>query len=55
VGVRLLPLDSAEAQELGVAVEPTVAVGDLVLAAGQPPLAGHLVRALEAALKEGGS
>jgi len=53
VGVRLLPLDCAEAQELGAAVEPTVAVGDLVLAAGQPPLAGHLVRALEAAVKEG--
>ena len=34
----------------GAAVEPTVVVGDLVVAVGKAPLAGHLVRAIEAAL-----
>lgn len=47
VGVQVLGLDSPEAAELGAAVEPTVAVGDLVIAIGQPPLAGHLLRAAQ--------
>jgi hypothetical protein len=48
--VQVLGLDSPEAAALGAAMEPTVAVGDFVIAAGQPPLAGHLLRAAQAAL-----
>jgi len=52
VEVCLRALDSLEAERLGAAVDPTVALDELILAAGQPPLAGHLVRALEVALEE---
>jgi hypothetical protein len=48
--VLVLALDGPEARELGVTLEPTVLVGDLVVAAGQVPPAGHLVRAIAAAL-----
>ena len=52
--VLVFPLDSEEAQARGALVGPTVAVDDLVVAAGQEPLAGHLVRAIEVALGETG-
>ncbi len=50
VEVRVVGLDEPEAADVGAAVEPTIAVDDLVLCIGQAPPAGHLVRALEAAI-----
>lgn len=47
--VRVLSPGDEEAEELGLIMEPTVLVGDLVVAVGQAPPAGHLVRALQAA------
>jgi len=49
--VRVLGLGSEEAMLFGAAVEPTVAVGDMLVAVGQPPMAGHLLRAIETALE----
>jgi hypothetical protein len=51
--VELVPIDSQRASDLGIAIEPTVAINGLVLAVGQAPSAGHLVRAIEAAVEEG--
>ena len=51
VTVQVLALDSPEAQALGAALEPTVAVQEMLIAIGQPPMAGHLLRAVEAALE----
>lgn len=51
VQVCVLALDSPEATELAVSVEPTVAVDDLVLATGQAPPAGHILRAVTVAME----
>jgi hypothetical protein len=48
--VQPVALADAAAQALGIGVEPTVLVGDLAVAVGTAPPAGHLVRAIEAAL-----
>jgi hypothetical protein len=48
--LRIVGLMSDEAAAAGVAIEPTVAVDDLILATGQAPPAGHIVRALTVAL-----
>ena len=52
VEVRTLALDDPLAYELAAAIEPTVAVGDLVVATGTPPPAGHVIRAIRAVLEE---
>jgi hypothetical protein len=51
VQIQVLGLDTQEAMQVGAAVEPTVAVGDILVAVGQPPMAGHLLRAVEATLE----
>jgi hypothetical protein len=51
VGVSVLPLTHPAAVERGLSLEPAVLVGDLLIAVGQAPPAGHVVRALEAALQ----
>lgn len=53
VTVEVLPLGSDQAAMVGAAVEPTVAVEDLVITAGQAPVATHIIRAAEA-LRAGG-
>ncbi len=50
--VELCGLDSPEATDCGAGVEPTVAVGDMVLAVGRALPAGHLVRAITLALED---
>lgn len=50
VEVRVLSLGDQAALDLGVSIEPTVLVDQLVVAVGQAPPAGHLVRAIDAAL-----
>jgi hypothetical protein len=50
VRVEAAALSDAGIQQLGIGLEPTVLVGDFVVAVGMAPPAGHLVRALEAAL-----
>jgi protein-disulfide isomerase len=48
--VEAVALNDAGIQQLGIGLEPTVLVGDFVVAVGMAPPAGHLVRAIEAAL-----
>lgn len=48
--VQTVALDDPEVKTLGIGVEPTVLVGDLAIAVGTAPPAGHLVRAIERAL-----
>jgi glycerol uptake facilitator protein len=48
VSVEVLGLNSDEAIVAGAAVEPTVVVEDLVIATGQAPAAGHVIRAVAA-------
>ena len=50
VEVETLALGSDEAIRRGLSLEPAVLVGELLIAVGQAPPAGHLVRALQAAL-----
>ena len=50
VEVRALGLDTPEAEAMGAVLEPTVVVGDLAITTGRAPLAGHVMRALQAAL-----
>lgn len=50
VQVEALDLKDPRVAELGLGVAPTVLVGGLAVAVGTAPPAGHLVRALEAAL-----
>ena len=51
VEVSVISLADDAALQLGIGMEPTVVVGELLVAAGQAPPAGHLVRAIEAALQ----
>lgn len=51
VAISVVALTDDAALERGIGMEPTVLVGDLVVGVGQPPPAGHLVRAIEAALQ----
>jgi hypothetical protein len=53
VQVVAVALDDAAMVALGVGLEPTVLVGDLAVSVGTAPPAGHLVRAIEAALARG--
>ncbi len=48
--VRAVALADPAVAALGIGVEPTVLVGDLAIAVGVAPPAGHLVRAIENAL-----
>jgi hypothetical protein len=48
VAVAVLSLASDEAIIAGAAIEPTVAVEDLVISTGQAPAAGHIIRAAKA-------
>lgn len=50
--VRALALDDPTVQMLGIGVDPTVLVGDLAIAVGTAPPAGHLVRAIERILAQ---
>jgi hypothetical protein len=54
VTVEVLGLNSDEAIMAGAAVEPTVVVDDLIIASGQAPAAGHVIRAVEAVRGETG-
>ncbi len=49
VEVAVLALDGEQALQLGASLEPTIAVDDLIVAVGQAPAAGHLLRALATA------
>jgi len=49
VEVSVVALSDPSALERGIGLEPTVMVDDLVVAVGQAPPAGHLVRALQVA------
>jgi hypothetical protein len=51
IEVSIIALDDEAALERGLGMEPTVLVGELLVAVGQAPPAGHLVRAIEAALQ----
>ncbi|MEI6501819.1 MAG: hypothetical protein WCP21_12430 [Armatimonadota bacterium] len=51
VAVTVLALDDEAALERGLGMEPAVLVGELLVAVGQAPPAGHLVRAIETALQ----
>lgn len=53
VSVVAVALDDPAIQDLGVGLEPTVLVGGLAVGVGTAPPAGHLVRAIEAALSRG--
>jgi len=53
VAVVAVGLDDPAIQDLGVGLEPTVLVGNLAVSVGTVPPAGHLVRAIEAALTRG--
>jgi len=55
VTLEALALDAPPARERGIAIAPTVMVDDLVVAVGQAPPAGHLLRAIEAALGREGA
>ena len=50
VEVVEVPLADPAIVALGVGLEPTVLVGDLAVSVGTAPPAGHLLRAIEAAL-----
>jgi hypothetical protein len=50
VEVSLAELSDPAALDRGISLEPAVLVGELLVAVGQAPPAGHLVRAIEAAL-----
>lgn len=54
VSVEVLALDDPRALEFGLGLEPAVLVGSLLIAAGQAPPAGHVLRAIEAALAREG-
>jgi len=47
VEIKVLALGSELAEDLGAVADPTVAVGDLVIAVGQVPPAGTWLRAIE--------
>ena len=51
VEVNVIALDDEAALERGIGMEPAVLVGELLVAVGQAPPAGHLVRAIEVALQ----
>ena len=51
VDVMVVGLMDLAAVERGIGREPAVLVEELVIAVGQAPPAGHLVRAIEAALQ----
>lgn len=55
VEVQVVWLDDESAVERGLSMEPAILVGELLVAVGQAPPAGHLVRAIEAALAKEGS
>lgn len=51
VEMTIVALDDEAALVRGLGMEPAVLVGDLLVAVGQAPPAGHIVRAIEAALQ----
>lgn len=55
VEVRVVSLDDEGAVQRGISLEPAILVEELLVAVGQPPPAGHVVRAIEAALAKEGS
>jgi hypothetical protein len=55
VEVRVVSLDEESAVQRGISMEPAILVGELLVAVGQAPPAGHVVRAIEAALAKEGS
>lgn len=51
VEICVVALADEAALQRGLGMEPAVLVGELLVAVGQAPPAGHVVRALEAALR----
>ena len=47
VRLQVIGLDDDEALDLGVAIAPTIMVGDTVISVGEPPLAGQIKRYIE--------